>query len=79
MVAGFLFPYLGVLSFFIATFYCTYEHPNGICINVLSSLEIPNTGHVLMFDEDTKDIRKKFIEITSNLNKSQFKEDFLNL
>ena len=79
MVAGFIFPYLGILSFFIATFYWTYEHPSGICINVLSILETPGIGHVLMFDEDTKDVWSKVIEITKNLNKSQLKEDFLNL
>ena len=79
IVAGYVFPFIGIVSFFIPTFYWTYEHPNGICINLLSMLEAPGIGHVLMFDEDTKDVRSKVTEIAEHLNEDQLKEDFCEL
>ena len=79
IVAGYVFPFIGIVSFFIPTFYWTYEHPNGTCINLLSMLEAPGIGHVLMFDEDTKDVCSKVTEIAKHLNKDQLKEDFCEL
>ena len=79
MASGYILPFIGIFSFFVPTFYWTYEHPNGICINVLSLLEKPGFGHIFSFNKKTEKARAKVIEIAWNLNKAQLKADFLNL
>lgn len=79
LIAGGIMPLLGILTFFIPTFYWVYEYPCGICIDMLSILETPGFGHIICYGEETEDMKEKVMNIAKRLNKDQLKKDFLDL
>ena len=80
LLAGYVMPFAGILSFFIATFYWVYEYPNGICINLLSILEVGGIDNVLFPNESTKELKEKTEQISTQLmDKPKLTEDFKTL
>jgi hypothetical protein len=69
LVAGYIMPFFGILSFFIPTFYWIYEHENGLCLDILSLLNMPGIDHVLFPDgDDIKEACESIRKIASKLN-----------
>ena len=68
LVAGYIMPFLGILSFFVPTFYWVYEHENGLCLDILSLLNMPGIDHVLFPDEEIKDACESIRKIATKLN-----------
>ena len=81
LVAGYIMPFLGILSFFIPTFYWVYEHENGLCLDFLSLLNMPGIDHALYPDgDDMKEAYESIRKIASKLNAgNKLKEDFRKL
>ena len=69
LVAGYIMPFLGILSFFVPTFYWVYEHENGLCLDFLSLLNMPGIDHVLFPNgEEMKEAYKSIRKIALKLN-----------
>ena len=81
LVAGYIMPFLGILSFFVPTFYWVYEHENGLCLDFLSLLNMPGIDHVLYPDgDDMKEAYESIRKIASKLNAgNKLNEDFRKL
>ena len=79
LVAGYIMPIAGIMSFFIATYYWVYEYPNGICINILSILETPGFDTILSPGENIKKLKKTSEKVAMLLNKIDLKKDFKEL
>ena len=81
LVAGYIMPFLGILSFFVPTFYWVYEHENGLCLDFLSLLNMPGIDHVLFPDgEEMKEAYESVRKIASKLNDgNNLRENFEKL
>ena len=81
LVAGYIMPFLGILSFFVPTFYWVYEHENGLCLDFLSLLNMPGIDHVLYPDgDDMKEAYESIQKIASKLNEgNKLRENFEKL
>ena len=81
LCAGCIMPFLGVLSFFIPTFYWVYEHENGLCIDFLSLLSMPGINHLLFPDgAEMKEAYESIEKIAMKLHDGgKLKKDFEEL
>jgi hypothetical protein len=80
LVAGYIMPFLGILSFFIPTFYWVYEHENGLCLDILGLLNMPGIDHLLFPDEEIKEACESIREIALKLNDgNKLRESFEKL
>ena len=81
LVAGYVMPFLGILSFFIPTLYWVYEYENGLCLDFLSLLNMPGIDHVLFPDgEEMKEAYESIQKIASKLNnRNKLREYFEEL
>ena len=62
-------PFLGIISFFVPTFYCVHEHQNGLCLDFLSLLKIPGIDHLLFpYGEGMKEAYESIRKIALKLN-----------
>ena len=69
LVGGYIMPFLGILSFFVPTFYWVYEHENGLCLDILNLLNMPGINRVLFSDgDDMTEACESIQKITSKLN-----------
>ena len=75
MVAGYIMPIIGILSFFIVTYYWVYEYPIGICINVLSLLECPGIKDILNPQEKIEEYDKTVVKLSKNLQDFSDKQE----
>ena len=74
-------PFLGILSFFIPTFYWVYEHENGLCIDFLNLLNMPGIDHFIFPDgEEMKEACASIRKIAEKLNYgNELRENFERL
>ena len=81
LIAGYIMPFLGIVSFFIPTFYWVYEHENGLCIDFLSLLTMPGIDHILFPDgEEMKEAYESIRKIASKLHDgNKLRESFKSL
>ena len=81
LVAGYIMPFLGILSFFVPTFYWVYEHENGLCLDFLSLLNMPGIDHILYPDgEEMKEAYESIRKIALKLNDGgKLRENFEQL
>ena len=78
IVAGYILPFLGFLTFFIVTYYWVQEFPIGICLDVLSLL-IPASGSadsIHNIKEEIKGPSEKMSKILKYVNYAALKQDF---
>ena len=81
LVGGYIMPFLGILSFFIPTFYWVYEYENGLCLDFLGLLNMPGIDHILFPDGDEMtEARESIRKIASKLNDgNKLRESFEEL
>ena len=81
LIAGYIMPFLGIVSFYIPTFYWVYEHENGLCIDFLSLLTMPGIDHILFPDgEEMKEAYESIRKIASKLHDgNKLRESFKSL
>ena len=79
LVAGYVMPYAGIMSFFIATYYWAYEYPIGICINLLSIFDGPGIDVALFPEKTIRQLKMLSEKMAELLNKTVLKQDFKQL
>ena len=78
IVAGYILPFFGYLTFFIVTYYWVQEFPIGICLDVLSLL-IPASGSadsIHNIKEEIKVPAEKIAKIKRYVHYAELKKDF---
>ena len=76
LVAGYIMPVCGLLTFFIVNYYWVQEFPIGLCIDILSLLELPGVDHILRPDKELKDSHEKAKRIMRFVHFAELKKDF---
>ena len=79
LFAGYVMPYAGIMSFFIATYYWAYEYPIGICINLLSIFDGPGIDVALFPEKSIRQLKMLSEKMAELLNKTVLKQDFKQL
>ena len=81
LTAGYIMPFLGILSFFIPTFYWVYEHQIGLCVDFLSLLMMRGIDHILFPNgEEIKEVYESIQKIGLKLRDGKkLRDDFKRL
>ncbi len=79
IVSAYFLPACGILTFFLATYYWTQEYPFGICINLLSILQIPDCSNIFFTEESTEDMKKKASQIAHFVHYAELKKQFTDM
>ena len=79
LVAGYILPILGLLSFFIPTIELVYEYFIGFFINLLSILGTPGIDTILFPSEAVATQRQRVAEVASALNKEKLEAALLTV
>ena len=79
MVSGYILPVCGTLTFFIVTYYWVQQFPIGICLDLLSILQMPDANHIFYPNQSTKEIRDKVNAIMNFFRYNDLKNDFTNM
>ena len=83
LTAGYIMPFLGILSFFVPTFYWVYEHQIGLCIDFLSLLMMRGIDHIIFPNgEEMKEAYESIQKIGSKLqyhDGNMLRDDFKRL
>ena len=78
LAAGYITPVIGILSFFIVTYYWVYEYPVGICVNLLSLLEAPGVSHIILPEKALEEAEKKGQKVTEYLKEADLRKNLRN-
>ena len=81
IVSGYILPFLGLLTFFIVTYYWVQEFPIGVCLDVLRLL-IPTTGSADTFRNikgESKATSEKIKKIMRYVHYADLRNDFRNM
>ena len=81
IVSGYILPFLGLLTFFIVTYYWVQEFPIGICLDVLRLL-IPTTGSadtIRNIKGETKATSEKMSKIERYVRRADLENNFQNM
>ena len=73
LVAGYILPFLGLLTFILATYYWLQEFPIGISVDFLSIISLPNITEIL---DMPKEGREKINKIIGHFYFPQLKQEF---
>ena len=77
LIAGFFIPPLGILSFFIPTYFWAFiEFPSSVVFDLLSILEMPGVDHVLYADQNRNEIIPKLRKFLDKFNQAEYKEGY---
>ena len=79
IVSGYVLPLCGVLTFFIVTYYWVQEFPIGLCLDILSLLQMPDVNTIFYPNESTAEVRKKVTKLLQHMTSSSLKQQFLNI
>ena len=79
IASGYVLPVCGVLTFFIVTYYWVQEFPVGLCLDILSLLQMPDINTIFYPNETKQSIQKKAVNLAHNLNKPTLKQHFNNI
>ena len=79
LVSGYVLPVAGFFTFFIVTYYWVQEFPIGLCIDLLSLLQMPGMDNVLNYKESSKELSNKMDKIMGYLHYSDLKTKFNGL
>ena len=76
IASGYVLPVCGVLTFFIVTYYWVQEFPIGLCLDVLSLLQMPDANTLFYPNETKQGFQKKVAIISQKLSSSTLKQQF---
>ena len=76
LVAGYIIPLFGLLSFFIVMYYWVQEFPIGLCIDLISILQLPGAEHITDFKENIGEHATTMMKVTQFLHITDLKRDF---
>ena len=79
IVAGYLLPVFGLLTFFVVTYFWVQEFPIGVCVDVLSILEAPGMDEVLDLKNKKAEGGQKLSKINRYIHFSELKKQFKTL
>ena len=79
LASGYVLPVCGIFTFFIVTYYWVQEYLIGLCLNVLSLLQMPNVDTIFYPNESAAEVRKKVIKLQERLSSSILKQQFMNM
>ena len=79
LVAGYILPIYGLLTFFIVMYFWVQEFPIGICIDVLSIFKRRDIDDTLEFKATVKEVREKLDKINKYIHLSELKKQFKGL
>ena len=77
LVAGYILPFLGLISFCLTTYWWLQEFPIGISIDFITILSLPNITELLGIQ--TEEEREKINRIIEHFNLPQLKQTFHDL
>ena len=81
IVSGYILPFLGLLTFFIVTYYWVQEFPIGVCLDVLRLL-FPTTGSadtIRNIKGETEATSEKLTRIKRYVHLAELKKDFQDM
>ena len=79
LAVGYVMQSIGILTFFIPTNRWISQYPVGICVNLLSILEIPGIDYIIFPNDTQQGAHQKIEKIAGLLNKKDLTEAFLKL
>ena len=79
LVAGYVLPIIGLLTFFVVTYFWVQEFPIGFCIDVLSVLKAPDIDDIKDFRKTKKDAASKLEKIKQFVHIAELKKQFKDL
>ena len=80
LAAGYVMPIIGILTFFLVTYYWVqYQLPNSIVIDLLSILEMPGADNVIFPKASTKHVKEKVTKIAEHFSKSEIVNDLRSI
>ena len=79
LVGGYILPILGFFTFFIVTYFWVQQFPIGLCIDLLSLLQMPGMENITNFRESTKESKGKMDKILHFIGINDLKRDFSDL
>ena len=79
LVAGYVLPVFGLLTFFVVTYFWVQEFPIGFCIDILSVLKAPDIDDVKDFGKTKKEAASKLEKIKKFVHIAELKKQFKDL
>ena len=79
LVAGYILPVIGLLTFFVVTYFWVQEFPIGFCIDCLSVLKAPDVDDVKDFGKTKKEAASKIDKIKGFVHLAELKRQFKDL
>ena len=79
IVAGYVLPVFGLLTFFVVTYFWVQEFPIGICVDVLSILQQPRIEELLELKKTKKEGGERLNKINRYIHFSELQKQFKNL
>ena len=79
IVAGYVLPVFGLLTFFVVTYFWVQEFPIGICVDVLSILQQPGIEELLELKKTKKEGGERLNKINRYIHFSELQKQFKNL
>ena len=79
LVSGYVLPVAGFFTFFIVTYYWVQEFPIGLCIDLLSLLQMPGMENVTNLKDSSKEHANKMKKIMQYVHFVELKKQFRDL
>ena len=79
IVAGYLLPVFGLLTFFVVTYFWVQEFPIGVCVDFLSILQQPGIDEILEMEKTKSEGGEKLSKINKYIHFSELKKQFKTL
>ena len=79
LVAGYVLPICGILSFFIVMYFWVQEFPIGVCVDFLSILKLPGIDDTLKLKATGEELGEKIHKINRYINLAELKKQFKGL
>ena len=79
LVAGYILPICGLLTFFIVTYFWVQEFPIGICVDFLSILKLRGIDEALELKKTGEELGEKINKINKYIHLSELKQQFKDL
>ena len=76
LISAYIMPLLGLLTFFIVTYYWVQEFPIGLCIDMIKVLQMPGPDELVKFKKTLKDKHEQLLSKFVRMEKleTQFKD-----